>query len=144
MSEEALAKEIKKIMEITGTSDPVKALKKARQMLKGRRTEHSRIVGTLSGLLDAMTMIKNIEQDAFLRGYKVGKESSKESEVIRKKKEELALKALDKMDIILSKMDGLLDLMAQSLGNIMLNQAKKQIQTQRKVKPKFKVVFKEK
>ena len=131
-------------MELTGSKDPVTALKKARKLLVGRKTSHSRIVGTFMGILDAMRVIREIEDESFRRGYELGKSEKNEPEAIKKKKEELELKLLDRASRFLDKLDKMIDVTTTMFSNQMITGLKKSIESKRKVKPKFKVVFEEK
>jgi len=128
-------------MELTGSKDPVTALKKARKLLVGRKTSHSRIVGTFMGILDAMRVIREIEDESFRKGYELGVSSKSESEAIRKKKEEFELKLLDRASKMLDKIDKMLDVFSTMFSNTMIKGLSKTIETKRKVKPKFKVKF---
>ena len=131
-------------MELTGSKDPVTALKKARKLLVGRKTSHSRIVGTFMGILDAMRVIREIEDESFRRGYEIGRSEKNESEAVKKKKEELELKLLDRASRFLDKLDKMIDVTTTMFSNQMITGLKKSIEAKRKVKPKFKVVFEEK
>jgi len=131
-------------MELTGSKDPVTALKKARKLLIGRKTSHSRIVGTFMGILDAMRVIREIEDESFRRGYEIGRSEKNESEAVKKKKEELELKLLDRASRFLDKLDKMIDVTTTMFSNQMITGLKKSIESKRKVKPKFKVVFEEK
>lgn len=137
MSEKEIVEEIKEIMKITGERDPLKALKKARKMLMGRRTVHSRIVGTLAGVLDAINIIEEIKKTEYERGYEAGYKYalSREPEQVRRKKQEMELKLLEKVDKLFDRLDVFLDFFAKS----QVSQVKQQIRESVKVKPTFKV-----
>ena len=135
--EKRLATAISELMKLTGESDPEKAIKKAVERLKGRKTTHSRILGTFYGIWDAMSVLREWEREHYERGLQDGYKLalSNEPEAIRKKKEQMQLKLMDKMDGLLDKLDRLMDIFSMQFTE----SQKKQIQKQLKTKPKFKV-----
>jgi len=142
---EELETAIREAMELTGTSDPAKAVKKLIKKVRGRQTTYSRPVGYLMGILDATKILKELEEEAMEKGYKIALSQLNTNDPVRKKEQEIKLKALDKMDYFFNKMDKIMDLMEIALTNFansQISSAKKQIEAQRKVKPTFKVEIK--
>lgn len=141
MSEREITSEIAELMKLTGEKDPIKALRKARKMLVGRRTTHSRVVGTFYGILDAMNVLREIEKSAYDRGVEDGYKIalSKEPEEVRKRKMSMELKLLDKLDKIFDKLDVFMDAFAMGFTKTSVTSVKQQIKEKVKVKPKFKV-----
>ena len=141
MSEREIAEAIREIMRTTGEKDPVKALKKAVKALKGRKTTHSRILATWYGIHDIVREFKEWESEVYQRGLKQGYElaRSSEPEEVRKKKLDLELKLLSKLDRVFDKIDVLTDFLATGFAQAQASSVKKQLKEKVKVKPKFKV-----
>lgn len=144
-TEKQLLRELKRIMEITGESNPVEALRIARKKLEGRKTTYSRQVSVFHAFLDIYRELNDLITTAKQKGFEEGVKYVKESEnpVLREKKEKLMIKLFDRLDPMIDKIDKALDIMMMTFGQQQVRLTAQQMKQQMKVKPEFKVEISE-